>query len=94
MKPSTAQTPPTPPQKAPNPSRSASGRALEIDMTGLPLILDRNAIDRVTGGIFSPKTIDRMLRSQEIPSFILRSRRVCRREDLCAALAKMARTAA
>jgi hypothetical protein len=56
--------------------------------------MDAAAIVRATHGLYCLETAAVMLRSQEIPSFVLRHRRVTRREDFLAALAKLANSAA
>ena len=61
---------------------------------GLPIVLDPEAIVIATHGMICRETAATMLRSQEIPSFVMRRKRVCRREDFLAYLDKLASTAA
>lgn len=68
-------------------------KAPVIDTAGLPLILNAEAIHAAIGGALSLKTIRRRMRSQELPSFLFCGRRVTRREDLVATIAKLAKSA-
>ena len=61
---------------------------------GLPIVLDPEAIVIATHGVICRETAATMLRSQEIKSFVMRRKRVCRREDFLAYLDKLASTAA
>lgn len=67
--------------------------APQLDGTDLPLVLHAEKIFEALGGAISLKTIRRMQRAQELPSFLLRNRRVTRREDLVATIAKLAKSA-
>jgi hypothetical protein len=74
--------------------RTSRNKPSPDSFDGLPVLMDAAAIVRATHGLYCLETAAVMLRSQEIPSFVLRHRRVTRREDFLAALAKLANSAA
>jgi hypothetical protein len=57
----------------------------------MPLLLDARAIVAALGGVYSEKTVRKMQRSGEIPSFKRRGKRLTTRETLLATVAAWAK---